>query len=84
MVDWNVLEIIKKLKPVATFHVLQIVSGQHGVVGPDVLTLVEKDYKKERGLKLKRPKMVENHVSVVTSKHNIASMKLVQEVSPLI
>ena len=61
-----------------SFNVKWIVSGLIGVNGPDVLRLVEKDHKKESGLKHKRPKMVENHVLGVTSKHNIASMKHVQ------
>ena len=60
------------------FHVKWIVSGLCGVNGPYVLRLVEQEYKKERGVKTKRPNFVENLVLDMTRKKDHATTKNVQ------
>ena len=78
MVVWSVLEIIKNLKTVVLIYVLLIVNGLHGVNGSHVLRLVEKDYKKERGLKPQMPKMVERNALEVIKTQSHVMKKIVQ------
>lgn len=72
------MAVIRKQKHVIMENVQWIVSGLHGVNGPHVLRSVEKDYKKERGLKPQMPKMVERNVLAVIRKQNHVIMEIVK------